>query len=424
MKKKFLVIYGLLSIFILSLIFLHLPIQARASSKETCEGCDTEKRYTNVHMPSREEAVELLRISSSKGIIIYFYSPGCVACLKVEKLLVDLKNSHPQISIKYYNILDSDVQYIRGIFDEAYNVPINKVQVVPALFVGERAFIGEYSIQEAIKSGVILNAIKEKSKLTLNDKGIILNKGANNAINIFLSLNKLTILTAGILDGVNPCAFVTLIFFASLLLLSRKARRTYLLVGLSFIVGIFIAYVGIGVGLSNIFLVINSYIIAKYIYYIAGIVSLVLGTLNLVDYTTIKRGRINDMKLQLPRSLKKVIHYLIHREIKSPYILLASFGTGLIVSSLEFYCTGQIYLPIIAYITRTTSLRTEAIYYLLLYNCAFIIPLLGVFIVSYYTSNSQTLGMILKKHLSKIKLVTAGLFFLLGVYFLILLNIK
>jgi cytochrome c biogenesis protein CcdA len=61
-----------------------------------------------------------------------------------------------------------------------------------------------------------------------------------------------------------------------------------------------------------------------------------------------------------------------------------SFVTGLLVSILEAVCTGQVYLPTIAYVLKRTHLWVEALGYLLLYNIMFIAPLFVVFFAYLY----------------------------------------
>lgn len=385
-------------------------------SNENCEGCDAKERYAPIYILSKEDISELNKISSTPGYLVFFYSSGCISCLRVKQDLLSLKREYPHLLIVSYNMLDPKVRFIRRIFDICYEVPMNKVQVVPALFVGSKAFIGEYNIEEALKTKDLINTICEKSKFRLSNIGSVLTENDKVLLKFLNYTKRPTILIAGLLDGINPCAFSTLIFFASFLLYSKKTKYEYHLVSSLFILGIFTTYTGIGLGLSKIFIWISSYISSKFLYILTGIMFLLLGVLNIYDFALIKKSGATNSILQLPISLKKTIHYIIHKQMRTSYIVIASFICGSIIASIEFYCTGQIYLPIIAYIN---SISGNMILYLLLYNIAFIIPLISISLPIYYTSNSQRISLLFKNNLAKVRFITGGLLCLLGIYYFI-----
>jgi cytochrome c biogenesis protein CcdA len=58
----------------------------------------------------------------------------------------------------------------------------------------------------------------------------------------------LAVVLAGLVDGLNPCAFATIIFFVSYLSLSGKKGKEILITGASFTVGVFIAYLLVVLG--------------------------------------------------------------------------------------------------------------------------------------------------------------------------------
>lgn len=72
-------------------------------------------------------------------------------------------------------------------------------------------------------------------------------------IGIFNRFSFLTVAGAGLIDGINPCAFGVLIFFFSYLTLKGRSRRDIFLTGLLFTLGVFVAYFLIGLGLMQAF---------------------------------------------------------------------------------------------------------------------------------------------------------------------------
>ena len=120
------------------------------------------------------------------------------------------------------------------------------------------------------------------------------------------------------------------------------------------------------------------------------------------------------MKLQLPDTFKKLIHKTIRRVDLSRYQVFGAVFLGFSVSVFEFTCTGQVYLPTIIFVLNDPGMRINAIFHLLLYNLAFIIPLLSVFILFYLGTEERRFGLFLKDRGPLIKLFTSVFFLLLG----------
>jgi len=99
-------------------------------------------------------------------------------------------------------------------------------------------------------------------------------------------------------------------------------------------------------------------------------------------------------------------------------LILSAFITGLLVSLLEAVCTGQVYLPTIAFVLKASSFKLQALGYLLLYNIMFIVPLIVIFVFALMGTTSNQFSGFLKKHLGLIKVFMAVLFFSLGIFLL------
>jgi len=117
------------------------------------------------------------------------------------------------------------------------------------------------------------------------------------------------------------------------------------------------------------------------------------------------------MTLQLPNFLKKKIRGVIRDNSKSSLYVLAAFGSGVAISVLELACTGQVYAPIIYKINEGSQ---DAVTMLIIYNLAFVLPLIIIFGLAMGGMKSNTLINFQKNHTAKIKLMTAILFFLLA----------
>ena len=120
----------------------------------------------------------------------------------------------------------------------------------------------------------------------------------------------------------------------------------------------------------------------------------------------------------LPESVKRAIHRVIRTGLKTPSLLIGSLAVGCLVSLLESLCTGQVYLPTILLMIRTTEHRLEALAYLVLYNLMFILPLVVLTLLSLWGVGSERLGKFLGQRLWLAKVGLGVLFAGLGVLLL------
>jgi cytochrome c biogenesis protein CcdA len=225
-------------------------------------------------------------------------------------------------------------------------------------------------------------------------------------------------LLAGLVDGLNPCAFATIIFFVSYLTLSGHKGKQILLTGASFTVGVFLAYLLVGLGFYKVLDLISEYmnILSKIVYGLTALFCLVLAILSIRDYFKTRHGDLDDMSLKLPESLRKRINSTVREGRKSSSYYLSAFFVGLVVSILELACTGQIYLPVIISMSTMPELRGRAVLFLVLYNLMFIVPLIVVFILAYFGTTSKQFTEFLKRNAAAVKIGMAVVFLSLGIW--------
>jgi hypothetical protein len=249
-------------------------------------------------------------------------------------------------------------------------------------------------------------------------------KAEESIIQRFQSFGVVAILLAGLIEGMNPCALATLVFFISYLTMVGRKRKEIFWVGLGFSGAGFLTHLLLGIGILSFiqhlsFLPLFSHIV----YSITFIFALFLGIFSLYDYIQLKKGRPAKMRLQVPNFLKKRIHQVIrgrgdvleaNTESPSFRFLLAAIGIGFIVTLLQSTCTSQVYLPTILFVTNIPSLRGSAVLYLVLYNFVYILPLLVIFGIVYWGVTSEQLSFFLQRRASTIKLLTSVFFFALA----------
>ena len=94
-------------------------------------------------------------------------------------------------------------------------------------------------------------------------------------------------------------------------------------------------------------------------------------------------------------------------------MLIMVFATGFIVSVLELACTGQVYLPTIAYILQKDSL-SQGIFLLVLYNTGFVFPMLIIYGLLAFGMNLNPVIEYFKSRIAAARLVLAFVFILLA----------
>ena len=84
------------------------------------------------------------------------------------------------------------------------------------------------------------------------------------------------------------------------------------------------------------------------------------------------------------------------------------------------FSLGQMYLSTTIFVMGMPELRVRATLYLLLYSLAFILPLMAVICLAFLGITSQQLRLFVTRQIATIKLLTAGLLFLLRAWLIMM----
>ncbi|MCL5995475.1 MAG: hypothetical protein M1546_05390 [Chloroflexi bacterium] len=224
--------------------------------------------------------------------------------------------------------------------------------------------------------------------------------------------------SAGLLDGMQPYALITIVFLISYLAFVVRKGRDILTAGTAYTVGVFLAYLALGHGLSNVIRQSEpAGIVEGAIFSIAMIVCLVLAIVSVWNYVKIRRGRLGEGVLQNPNGLGQQPHQVVRAGIR----VAAAFGAGILVSVFELVCAGQAFRPSIS-IGGSTMSQTQEVGLLALYNLMFIVPLTVVFALMYLGSHHRRLTTILQTRAGEVKLLAAVLFVFLGGWMIYLVS--
>lgn len=221
------------------------------------------------------------------------------------------------------------------------------------------------------------------------------------------------VLAGGLVDGINPCAISTLVFFISLLAVAGVRGRALWLAGGLFCLASLAVYFAIGFGLLRALHLLDGFGALR-----AGLnrlMAAVLFLLALLSFRDARRFAASRkpaaVALRLPDALRNRLHRYMGTAVRTRRVAAAALACGAVVTVIESVCTGQVYLPTLVYLVRSGHSVPRNSLLLLLYNTAFILPLAAVLVLACLGIQAGALVRWSTRHVTAGKLLL-GLFFL------------
>ena len=343
--------------------------------------------------------------------VAYFYQPGCQECDRVQLALNYLSSKYPQMVVHSFDVKENAP--LCEWLGERAGVPEEKLMTAPAVFVGGEGLVGDDLDTASLEA--LLSRHADGAEPYWEGWEESATEATSAIIERFRSFGLLTVMLAGLVDGLNPCAFATLVFFISYLSFMGRRGREILAAGASFALGVFLTYLGVGMGVLK-FLTSVPFLstLGRWMYGLTAALCCLLAVGSLYDWWQARHGKHEEMRLKLPPRLRRWVNRTVREGAGVRAFLPVTFVTGVVISLIELACTGQVYLPTILFVLGVPELRMRAGVYLVLYNLMFVFPLVIVFGLAYFGTTSRQLGMFIHKHTAAIKLGTAALFLLLA----------
>ena len=189
-----------------------------------------------------------------------------------------------------------------------------------------------------------------------------------------VDLNLATVILAGLVDGINPCAIAVLLVFVSATLLAvgatmggppRERRRALFKGGAAYVAGMFITYLLIGLGLMGFAGALQQDHIGTKIF---AAVAIAWSLLALQEALLPELGE----RLRMPPMLHGRAQQWVGRAS-----LPGLFGAGALIGLCTVPCSGNVYLAVLALLSSRNDLG-QALGYLVVYNLAFVLPLIAL----------------------------------------------
>lgn len=195
------------------------------------------------------------------------------------------------------------------------------------------------------------------------------------------------VIIAGVVDGINPCAFTVLLLFITAMLATLQAgsstsssvgtvRLRMLGLGSIYIAAIFLTYLALGVGLLQALdFFTRQHAPARF----GALLAILFGLWMLKDFFLPDWG----WRLQAPGRVGQIARRSARRAT-----IPALVAGGFLIGLCTVPCSGAIYLAVLSLLAlQPTALLGYS--YLVLYNVVFVLPLVAILILA---SNRPTLN--------------------------------
>jgi cytochrome c biogenesis protein CcdA len=186
-----------------------------------------------------------------------------------------------------------------------------------------------------------------------------------------------TVLVAGLVDAINPCAFTVLLLLITSLLATlrpeddhvRALRGRIVWRGAIFVAAIFITYLGLGAGILGglDFLATGHWPTRA-----AALLAILLGLWMMKD-VFLPDSRFH---LHAPPAVAGMARAAARRGT-----VPALLGAGFLIGLCTVPCSGAVYLGVLSLLAAQPS-RLTGFGYLVLYNVIFVLPLLGIILAA------------------------------------------
>lgn len=176
------------------------------------------------------------------------------------------------------------------------------------------------------------------------------------------------VVISALVDSVNPCAFSVLLLTIAFFFSVGKSRKKILQAGGLYIFGIFLTYLLIGLGITQVLALFGvPHLMTK----VGASIVILWAIIDLLgEYIP-----NFPIQLKIPQGAHRRIAGLIEKGT-----IPTALALGVLVGLTEFPCTGGPYLFILG-LLHDNATFSSGLWYLMLYNLIFVAPLVVVLVV-------------------------------------------
>lgn len=325
------------------------------------------------------ETAAFISKAQDKVCIVYFYSDTCTHCESVKPFLDSMEQKYgDDMLLTRYEV--SDPENIK-LYNQLCSLRGYDGKKIPLVGINDRILVGETQIREELESEIEEGIAADEKICPLGGNACHLEDGDTpdgSTDNLIPGVKELDwksvmpiVVLAGITDGINPCAFVILVFVMVFLQRISGNKRRLLRVSLTYIITIFLTNTLLGILYFTLSIRLGF---PDLIRYTVIAIAIVAGLINIKDFFWYGKG----VSLGIPKATKRYLQRLINKASVS-----ASFVLGVSVAVLEAPCSVPIYLAVIEVLKSEGSTLAHVFPYILVYNIMFILPLVVLSFIVY-----------------------------------------
>lgn len=334
--------------------------------------------------------------------IYIFTSPTCPHCASAKDFLKKIEKEN-NLDLQIHDFTMSQNTEKAKEYYERYSVPFNKQGLVPAIFIGDKYFIGfNDKIGEEISALMLGEAEENKSS-----KEPFLSE--NNLSKFSLPMLAIVL---GLADGFNVCSLGALLVILGLVMVLRSRKKIFLMGG------VFILTTGFIYGLMiflwhQFFSRITPYV--RSMEMALGLLSLVGGLYLLREfYKAYKNGPIcssNNLISRLSPKIEKIFKNRTNWAILLGAVIIFSA----LVTIIEFPCSA--FLPVIfsGILANSHVSLGLAVLYMCLYLLFYMLDEILIFLIAVFTLKIKITS---PKFIIFFNLLAALIFIFTGAYYL------
>jgi cytochrome c biogenesis protein CcdA len=315
--------------------------------------------------------------SREEGIsqcVYFFYTEGCHSCDIANAYLSNVEQNF-SLTIHRFEVHNATNYNLMVKYYSFHNI---SSYAVPVLFIGNEVLIQPSAIEAHLVP------------LLQNNTGWVC-PSYNSTVPPYEEPKSppfSIIIGLAFADSMNPCAIsVLLLLIVTITITSASLWKT----GLSYILGNFFAYLGVGFGLFSL---LQQFHLPSYTTKVVAVVAILMAFVTLYQ--------------KLPSQTKPLIKKLISG-ITSPYF---AFFIGAVISIIELPCSGGPYFLALTLMSQYNLSQFEILGYLIIYNLIFVLPLVVVLLLYLYTQSPKIPKQYVR-WISAIMMLLMGIFLLL-----------
>jgi cytochrome c biogenesis protein CcdA len=339
----------------------------------------------------------LFSFSSASIELVEYYGDGCPHCARTTALLINELAPVYNLTIEgkeiYFNaqnrqeMFDIYIQF--GLDPAKSGVPTTLVENT-SLVVGE---VSKERWEEVFD--YCMNGTCQPGVFTESSYSPIETKDPASTLTIPVLIG------AALVDSINPCTIAVMVMLLGVILMS-KGKKDALWAGIAFALTVYVMYLLMGFG---IFHAVTSAELTNAFYIVVTIAALVLAILEIRAYFKYRPG---FFAIEMPMFLRPHTKKIMQGATSIPGVIIAAAACSFFLLP----CSSGPYLLVLGMLAKSATL--QAVFYLLLYNLIFILPMIVIAIAVYAgKASAEDVHELKEKYIREIHLFSGLILFAL-----------